>query len=52
MSERPTASGRWVVLVLLAAGVVAGIAGVKYRKLFERPEGGTVPSATTQSVPR
>ena len=49
MSERrTTVSGRWVVLVLLAMGVVAGIAGVKYRKLADRPDGGTTRGTTTQ----
>ena len=46
MSERQTVNGRWVVLVLLALGVIAGIAGVKYRKLSERPGGAETPSTT------
>lgn len=50
MSERRTVSGRWVVLVLVALGVIAGVAGVKYRKLSDRPEGLTAPGATTQAV--
>jgi len=49
MSERrTTVSGRWVVLVLLAMGVIAGVAGVKYRKLADRPEGGAIPTPATQ----
>ena len=51
MNERRTVNGRWVVLVLLALGVIAGIAGVKYRKLSERPGAGATPSATTQPPP-
>ena len=51
MSERQTVSGRWVVFVLLALGVIAGIAGVKYRKLSERPGSGATPSTSTQPTP-
>ena len=51
MNERQTVSGRWVVLVLLALGVIAGVAGVKYRKLSERPGNGATPSTATQPSP-
>jgi hypothetical protein len=46
MSEPRNANGKWVVIVLLAAGVIAAIAGVKFRNLSERPDG-----ATTQRSP-
>ena len=52
MNDRQTVSGRWVVLVLLALGVIAGIVGVKYRKLAERPAPQPAPSTTTRSIPR
>jgi hypothetical protein len=48
MSERRTVSGRWVVFVLLAMGVIAGIAGVKYRNLSEHPGTRPTPAGATQ----
>jgi hypothetical protein len=41
MNEPRKANGKWVVIALVAAGVIAALAGVKFRNLSERPDGAT-----------
>jgi hypothetical protein len=49
MSKRRTVNGRWVVLILLAAGVIAGVVGLIVRKFPEGRGGVPTSSATTQA---
>jgi len=46
MNQPRNGNGKWVVLALLAAGVIAALAGVKFRNLSERPD-----RPTTQRSP-
>jgi amino acid transporter len=50
MSERRTVNGAWVVIGLLALGVIAGVAGRFTRKVPRAGGGLTAPSATTQAA--
>lgn len=44
-TNRPTNNnGKWVVITLVAAGVIGGIAASKYRKLPNQRPGATRPS--------
>jgi hypothetical protein len=48
-----TANGTWVVLGLLAIGVVAGLAGLKFRRFpATDPPAATRPAMSTQETER
>jgi hypothetical protein len=44
MSDRPAGNGKWLVIGLLALGVVLALVGVKYRQFPESREPTTRPS--------
>jgi hypothetical protein len=47
MNPPRTINGKWVVLGLLAVGVIAALAGLKFRRFPEdKPPGSTAPPAT------
>jgi hypothetical protein len=48
MSERRTVKGAWVVIGLIALGVIAGVAEVVVRHSHQEREPATVPGATTR----
>jgi hypothetical protein len=50
MNDQRTVKGAWVVIALIAMGVIAGVAEVVVRHVRERPEPATLPGATTQGA--
>lgn len=46
MSQPRKPNGKWVVIALVAAGILAALAGVKFRNLAERPD-----TTTTRPAP-
>jgi hypothetical protein len=49
MSEGRTIRGAWVVIALVALGVIAGVAEVMVTRAHNAREPATVPATTTQS---
>ena len=52
MSERRTANGKWVVIALVAVGLIAALAGTVFRRFpeeWQRTPAGA-PATTTQAT--
>lgn len=49
---RPNNNGKWVVITLVAAGVIGGIAASKYRKLPNQRQGTSRPATTPSAADR
>jgi hypothetical protein len=50
MSGRTTSNGRWLVVGILAMGVVLALVGLKFRRFPEGERPGTVPATTQENV--
>jgi hypothetical protein len=50
MSEQRTTNGAWVVIALLAMGVIAGVAGLKFRQFPAGRGNPPVTGATTRAA--